>query len=713
MTLHPGARTLGAYADGELGPRRRARVAAHLARCTACRARLLAWRAAGRHIRETPIPPLSPDLFGRIRARRAAGERVILPAASPPRSRRPPRLVSAAAAVLVLVLGGLALSLGAPDLKAEASELRLSPALPAPGARIEAEYHAGSRLAGQQRLVLRARYRTPADDGIGRHGHLLVVTELARAGDGVYRAAFRLPDSVVYAVFAVEDTLGEVVDTNQRQGWELLVHGPDGRPLAGALEQRILDAGGRNFEAAHDAARTATELYPHRPQSWVALRTFQQALLGEAGMDSLRPEHLVRLRALHDRYAPAQGVSGDEAGNLFWFAWGVGDTIAREYWRDRLAREHPAHPLAVQNRIVLELGRMRWREPARFLVEMERMWDEIGPVHSHQGDMGFGAAVDAGDAAAALRWAGRYLHFRPGDRGYVASRLAQIPALRDEGMRRLREEIRRSAALRRDDRELFATARDQRRASVRELRTLYAALGKALLAQDRRQAALDTLALAVEAGWDPRLFREVAEARLAAGDTAGAVALWARVAVDPGTGAGFADSVRARTQERFDPERWRELSSRARAAMRAEALEDAVSRGLRGPVRLAGADGGMRPLDELTGGRPTVVVFWSRFCGYALDAAPELERLQRRLAERGVRVLAITTEPPSADYRAWAAEKAPAFPLYHDLHAEAARAFGNSANPQYFILDGEGRVRFEYTALDALERQVAALGPAE
>ena len=709
MIRHPGTDAIHQYLGDELDPRSRARVAAHLADCSACRSKVQGWRAVSREIREGPVPPPAPDLFDRIVARRAAGERVILPLAGSERPRRDRQWISVVAAVVVALVVGSGVFFRAPELTADASELSLFPARPAAGEQIRAEYRASALLSGHDRLVLRARYRTRHDDGITRNGWHTVATELGRGRDGIFRGSFRLPDSVVYAVFAVEDSTAGVVDSNSRSGWELLVRGQDGRPLFEALEQKKHDLAGRNWEEAHATARTAAELYPERAQSWYQLHVFQSALLGETGMDSLRAGHQDRLRRLHGMLAGSRGVSGEEAGGMFFYAWAVGDTVTRDFWRDRLAREHPDHPFTVQNRIVFGLGRMRWTDPARFLAEMERMWEKIGPVHVHQGDLGFGAARDAGDPEAVRRWADRYLHFRPHDVRWVATRLTEIPALRGEGMRRLRAEIQRTAAGRRDDRPLFATAEHQWRQDQLELHSLYGALGKALLASGQTQAGLDTLALAVAGGWDLDLFREAADARLAAGDTSGAVELWARMAVDPGASPALQDSLRSRMGLRAGTEHWRALTAAARGVMRREVLADATTKTVRGTVRLLDGAGKEHSLAELAGGEPTLVIFWSRFCGYALDAVPEIERVAKRLHSRGVRVVTITPEKPSADLRAAIVARGLTLPVYHDTRGDATRAFASSGTPQYFVLDETGRIRFEYSPLAAVERQVAAL----
>jgi thiol-disulfide isomerase/thioredoxin len=709
MIGHPSSVTLNRYQDGELSPRKRARVAGHLAGCQVCRGRIQEWRAAATAIREGAIPELPADLFERIQSRRASGERMILPVGDPPRPRRERRSIVAAAAMIAgLVIGYLAI-VTTPELRADASELRLTPAAPAPGEQVHAEYRASSLLSGHDRLVLRARYRTETDDyiGSGTHG---VITELEKGGDGVFRGSFRLPDSVVYAIFAVADPEAKRVDSNGRRGWDLLVHAADGRPLPAALSQKMHDLTTRNWEQAYETARTAADLYPERVESWYILSFFEQAVMGEAGVDSLARTHRERLLRLHDALATRPAVAGDDAGYLFFYAIQVGDTVISDHWRERLEKEHPAHPLAVQNRVV-SLLRKHWGEPAPVLAEMERMWDEIGPVHVQQGDHGYGAARRLGDPETIRRWADRYLHFRPSDALWVATTLGEVPELREEAKRRLRQEIRRLTALRSEERELFSTAEDQHRQTQHELRSHYGALGRTLVANGATRAALDTLALAVATGWDTRLFRDVAEARFAAGDPAGALELWARVAVDPATSEAFPDSVRAHTGGGFDEARWLALTDRARGTMRNEVLADATRRSVRGRVRLVDVEGRTQSLDDLSGGRPAVVVFLSRGCGPAIEALPEIDRIAKRLSARGVRLVTVIQEKPDAEIRALFAERGLSLPVFHDSHRDAARAFEQYGTPQYFVLDETGRIRFEYTSLDALERQVAVLAP--
>jgi anti-sigma factor RsiW len=78
---HPGARRLDAYVDARLDAASRAGVARHLTRCEACRNDVADMRRVGELARAAAAvaPALPPGSLERVLARRAAGERAILP----------------------------------------------------------------------------------------------------------------------------------------------------------------------------------------------------------------------------------------------------------------------------------------------------------------------------------------------------------------------------------------------------------------------------------------------------------------------------------------------------------------------------------------------------------------------------------------------------------------------------------------------------------
>ena len=215
------------------------RLRAHLAACTDCRLELQRLRSLSTAAEEMDGPLPSEDLLAKIHQRVAAGEAVLLPvtADAPAADRRPQsrglaRLATVAAAAAVIVVGSVFLW---PDTKVEAGalsgELSLAPSAPRPGDSVEVAFRAAPLLAGEERLVLRGRYRTTWDAPYNHGTHQQRVAILHRGKDGVHRGAFRLPDDVVYATFAVEDTAAARIDSRGRRLWELVVTDSAGRPL--------------------------------------------------------------------------------------------------------------------------------------------------------------------------------------------------------------------------------------------------------------------------------------------------------------------------------------------------------------------------------------------------------------------------------------------------------------------------------------------------
>jgi len=291
----------------------------------------------------------------------------------------------------------------------------------------------------------------------------------------------------------------------------------------------------------------------------------------------------------------------------------------------------------------------------------------------------------------------------------VAAAYLKVPGVRAEALRLLGARLAVVQDPSDGRRPLFSTREDQRRANRDAAAALYADIGRALLAEGRVSAALDTLALAVAGPWDASLFREVAEARLSAGDTAGAAALWARAAADPQTPAGAVDSARARLGRAAAPAAWQPLLMAARADMRDRVLEASISREPRGRIRLENQDGRDATLMDELGGRIAVVVFWSRFCGPALEELPNIERLARELKPRGIRTVLITDEKPSTALRDFLRERHVTVPVYSDLRREAAVGFESFGTPDLFLVDASGRIRFNERPLENIPREAEAL----
>jgi peroxiredoxin len=100
---------------------------------------------------------------------------------------------------------------------------------------------------------------------------------------------------------------------------------------------------------------------------------------------------------------------------------------------------------------------------------------------------------------------------------------------------------------------------------------------------------------------------------------------------------------------------------------------------------------------------PATVVIWTcNHCPYALAWHDRLVDVARDYAVRGVRFLAVNSNDaeryPADSYEAMrervAAEEWP-FPYLHDESQEVARKWGAERTPHLFVVDAEGRLRYE------------------
>ncbi len=714
MTWHPSFETLARFAASDLSRLRRRVVTRHLESCSRCRMEITTLRKTRAAVRQSHADCSPPEeLLQSILARRAAGERVILPVAeaSPPRSFG--RAARAAGIAALLVLCGVPLfilSTRVLDAERVWGELMLSPTQPLRGSQLKIEYRPAGQFADERQLILRARYRTPDDPPYNRGILQEPSAILQRVRRGLYRGAITLPDSVVFARFSVSDTTGRLVDHNARRLWEVMVH-EAGKPLHAALIQKQNDNMGRDWEVAFEAARIATELYPGDPVAWDRLTQMEASISRGVNADSLDELHRQRFRIQHEELFGVDKLTGDELGAIFWLARTVripSDTA--EYWRRRLINEAPRHALAVQERVV-DILRSAGDEPADALAALEALWSDVGSAHFSLTDAGFNAALLAKDESAAVRWANRRVSLEPYTAPYVAIRLAHTPVTRTTGLSWLREQLEQMTTRAPDKgRRLDESIDEYSRRIATESSRLYAALGQVLVESGEIAAGLDALEAALtSAGWDVDLFRSLGNTRLAMGDAVGAVEILARIAVDPSTPIVTRDSIRALALESLESEEWEAQLQATRDLMYRETMKRAVSRKLKGRVRLLNFQGDPVAVHDVVGGGPALIAFWSRYCGPSLNELDDLHAMYDELRRRGVALVTITAERPTAELGAYLSDRGLDFPVYHDVSGRAHSAFNSWGTPDYFVLDSEGLVRFEPRRLDDVLRQLETL----
>jgi peroxiredoxin len=98
-------------------------------------------------------------------------------------------------------------------------------------------------------------------------------------------------------------------------------------------------------------------------------------------------------------------------------------------------------------------------------------------------------------------------------------------------------------------------------------------------------------------------------------------------------------------------------------------------------------------------GKPVLVTFWATTCRSCVGEIPDLTALYRELSPQGLEIVAIAMhyDPPS---QVLAMRKARSIPytVALDIHADAARAFGNvRLTPTAFLIAPDGRIVYRKT----------------
>lgn len=728
MMGHASFRALTRYADSTASRSERAALAEHLARCRRCRAELESIRELGDAARELAQPSLPAGGFDRIHRRIRAGERVILPATEGrgKASRRPWRRVAAAtAAVAVLAVGAL---VRPGPVLAGRSELVLRPARPMAGELVEVEYQPGGLFSGEDRLVLRARFRRPGSEPYSVRGLQAVADTLVAGRGGTFTGRFRFPEAVAYAAVAVEDLAGERIDNNQGRLWELLAHDGSGRPTLRALLERVTDSLGRSWDAGHGAAQKATRIYPDSAAAWVSVGIFQRQLVPASARDSLEREQTAVFDRLHEHYVGQPAVDPEVAADLWYLAWGLSggrissgargsenpDSVGTRMalWKDRVLESDGYGPRATLVRNTYAMVN-QYREPPAHLRELEQVWARLHDRSGYAARLVLRDAVDMGvarkvGAEAHYEWLQRRLAFSPAVDAYVGKQLASMPGHEREGIELLAQAARRRTNPDDASRALSMPRSEFARQGERNRARVLVDLARVFLDTAGPGQARAAIEEAAEGPWNPSLLPRIADAFLELGDTTRAVDAFASLAADPVAPPAYEDSVRARVGDlqSYDwSDRVRQARAEVDAAIR-DQLEDRVYATRH--VTIAGVDGQRKDLRVGTG-RVSVVSLWSPSCGWSLQELSELVAFQRKLRSRGLDHFAVKGGPPSpADPATLAEWDAAALDVTYDIEGEVSRGFGVFGTPAHVVLDGEGRIRYVIEGSGTFDRVIRA-----
>lgn len=92
---------------------------------------------------------------------------------------------------------------------------------------------------------------------------------------------------------------------------------------------------------------------------------------------------------------------------------------------------------------------------------------------------------------------------------------------------------------------------------------------------------------------------------------------------------------------------------------------------------------------------PVIVDFWATWCGPCKQSLPELQQLYERYGERGLTILAISTDEPRnrPKISSTARSLGLTFPILIDADKRAAQLYRVESIPMTFLIDREGRIR--------------------
>lgn len=584
----------------------------------------------------------------------------------------------------------------------EASDLTFLPEGPRPGVVMEARYLPSPELAVEETLHLRARLRTPEGESYNEGVGSVTVAVLERVEDGTFRGSFQLPEDVVFAAFAMETVNADRVDGNEGLFWELLVRDDKERPTFEALEQRFNDHMGRNEPGVLESAREMVRLYPERPRAWTLLRAAEGWFLGDEGAEERETAHTERAQEFDRAFQERDDLTADEVAYLYWYSRGE----MRDRWRERLLEGFPDHFFAAGERAAA-LHQENPDDPDAVQEGLESLWSEVTGKEARVRILRFGLSLarQYEDDARLVVWARRWWELDPVGGLSAALTLSSSEGGREEGISMLSEVVEKTEAAEDGDRALGATAAAQEEAARRRAAWLKRYLGDALIQAGRTAEGIGVLEEAAAEVWRPDLFRSLGEAYFNAGERDDALWHFAALAADPGTSEESADSLLQRAG--VDASAWQEAVEVAREEMVRRTLASSESDFLP-TVRLAAPDGATVVLQDLLGAEATVLVMWSRYCGYSNQAMPRIAALTKELGDQEVPFLALTRDPVD-EARSFLQEEGFEVRALFDIWGEGGRALNSWGTPQYYVLDGAGRLRFSETTLDDIPRQVMAL----
>ncbi|MCC6243906.1 MAG: hypothetical protein IT353_13770 [Gemmatimonadaceae bacterium] len=694
----------------------------HVARCAQCQAIVDDLARSRALLRDLPAPQLPTRL--RVAAPPIMQDNVyvLLPddqRQAAPIVDRSRRIWSWAAAAVVTAVVGWQLWNPAP-VDATGSVLRFTPHISSGRVEVDVRYFGPTVPFDRAQLTLRARLRQRDDGHMNDELPIVALATLTRQAKGEYTGRFVWPDSAVYLVAAVDDTLSWTDDHGGRL-WELLTPHADGAYYA--RRQQVADRRARDWTSAHQLAKSMVRDYPDSAAVWFDLINFDQRL---SSSDSVKQLHARTLARLDQQYRAQQGITPQAMADLFYYAWAVAgvaitnDSLAlppaMQYWRSRIRQSPGLHPRVAELQLTLANSLVKWERQDELLRVIEATWDSVPAVRSRYitGE-GIRTARRLGDANALLRWERRLADVTPSVTLTVARILTNDSMTWREGLPTLEALLRDSEFAR--DHSRWRPLTQSRPVYAEQLHAVLArawmAVATARLRAGDSVVAAAALKTAGGMGWDADVQNKLATLWMSQGDSVRAVAALAALSVDPLRGRSFADSVYTLYRKQMPRARWDSLRAHAHGRMRRAVMSELRAISVRGtPSVYSQASNRAITLRDLragpNGARTTAVAFWSIHCEPSVSALSTLGAVASGLASRGSPLVIVALERQGAAAALHAAGVTG--PVYDDRKRSLSVAVGQWMTPQAFVFSADGHTAYEFSgSLERLERAVAML----
>lgn len=682
---HPSSFQLSRFADDALSGQVKRNVGRHIEECDTCRSTVDSFEAISATARTLPRSAPPAGLWTKI----DTGRRRTATAADRAKHLLRPLLGLAAAVTLILFVS-LSFLFSEPAV-ADNSELQLSTWRPLPHETISAVYRPTSKFSADQSLRVRAEVAFP-DSAFTIH---LELGGLTRDGE-VFRGDFMLPPGASFAALALASEDGSRLDLDTRN-WLLVLADSVGRPTLSGLSRKAIFQQLWATDLTLETRRSATRLHPDSVAAWSALLQTEEFLAPSPERESIRTRHREMLREF-DRELSALPPNARQNAAMVFYARNLADSLEAK-WFDRMIKEYPEEPATSQIRVMEIRGRIK--DSTAQLAAFEELFAREGDPHGQLSLSAFNVAQQMGDSEALQRWAPRLEQAIPRARTMVAVALAEHPQTAASAMRRLPALIQSQSALPLTARDFNLTRSEmefQQRANIGRLEL---AAATALLNVGNRKAALHYLRRASDSTWRTATHETAARTALSAGDSTAARAYLARVLVDPGAVGerwsleqfGVSEDSEGWARQLAEARAERDLATRRLISSRSARSDLTVrdSGGLSSRVRL--------PHDDLT-----VVGIWSRYCTPSVMQLGRWGEVAARLEERRVRVLSLSAEEPNDEADAFFRGRTGGLTTLFDPDHTATAALDNTRVPRYYVLDSDGRIRFESSEVDDLVR---------